>query len=127
MLARSLTRSALARSTSSVAPRSTAAAATVLARSIQSSALPKASFASKNISFGVRSFSTTMAARSSPVPDADNTKPAVDKVVQDIADYVHDYEITSPLAVGSPVVWPKCAAGARADVRVVGNRPSLLD
>lgn len=33
-----------------------------------------------------------------PAPAQDNTKPAVDKVVQDIADYVHDYKIESPLA-----------------------------
>ena len=40
-----------------------------------------------------------MSAHAIPAPAVDNTTPAVDKVVQDIADYVHDYEITSPLAV----------------------------
>jgi hypothetical protein len=43
-----------------------------------------------------------MSAHAIPAPVADNTRPAVDKVVQDIADYVHDYEITSPLAVRTP-------------------------
>jgi len=40
-----------------------------------------------------------MSAHAIPTPTADNTRPAVDKVVQDIADYVHDYEIKSDLAV----------------------------
>lgn len=40
-----------------------------------------------------------MSAHAIPAPTADNTRPAVDKVVQDIADYVHDYEIKSDLAV----------------------------
>ncbi|KAI5799509.1 MmgE/PrpD family-domain-containing protein [Pyronema domesticum] len=39
-----------------------------------------------------------MSPQSAHIPDPDNTRPAVDKVVQDIADYVHDFEITSPLA-----------------------------
>jgi hypothetical protein len=97
MLARSLTRSAL-RSSSNV---NVAAKRTIpaLARPIQTSAptTPKATATPKS-AFGVRSFSTTMSPQSAHIPD-DNTRPAVDKVVQDIADYVHDFEITSPLAV----------------------------
>lgn len=120
MLARSLTRSALARS---VAPKSAALPAAVFARQNTAPRSPAAPAPTKLV-FGVRSFSTSMAARSAPVPNADNTKPAVDKVVQDIADYVHDYEITSPLAVSVP-------ANARC-IRVltrktVGDCPSLPD
>jgi hypothetical protein len=32
-----------------------------------------------------------------------NEKPEPDQVLQDIADYVHNYEITSPLAVCAPL------------------------
>jgi len=104
MLTRPLTRSTLARSCSNsiVAQRSAA-----LLRSFQTPPpAPTASPASRvpanksaRSPFGVRSFSTTMSAHAIPAPAADNSKPAVDKVVQDIADYVHDYGITSPLAV----------------------------
>ena len=47
-----------------------------------------------------------MSARAIPAPAADNTTPAVDKVVQDIADYVHDYQIDSPLAVSNSPPQP---------------------
>jgi hypothetical protein len=104
MLARSLTRSSLARSVVVPTTRRTAPA---LLRSVSQKSTATATPApatnnSAKSAFGVRSFSTTMSAHAIPAPAADNTRPAVDKVVQDIADYVHDYEITSPLAVRIP-------------------------
>ena len=97
MLARSLTRSALARSV----PRASPALLRIATCARQpASTTITAPLANISPAFsGVRSFSTTMSAHAIPTPTADNTRPAVDKVVQDIADYVHDYEIKSDLAV----------------------------
>lgn len=33
-----------------------------------------------------------------------NERPEPDRVLQDIADYVHNYEINSPLAVRTPLI-----------------------
>jgi len=57
-----------------------------------------------------------MSAHAVAAPAADNTRPAVDKVVQDIADYVHDYEINSDLAVRYSI--PPCGWGKQIGIDV---------
>ena len=101
MLSRSFARSVVPRS---VALRTFPALLRIpRPQSTTPAAAPTAALEPARIAFGARTFHTTMSTRAISTPAIDNTKPAVDKVVRDIADYVHSYQIDSPLAVRDPL------------------------